>query len=448
VKSIRVFLVSVILATIILFNFLAALHGYQASMSEAERLFDRQLQETAYLIASIDITNENKELATNSDLAFQVWKNGQLLAASSNTAATRISDPGEGLSYYNFNGYRWRTLNYTDPAIGQLIIVAQRMDTRYTLAESVILESIFPIMLGIPIIGLLIWFIVGHGLKPLRSLAIELGLKQTSDLSPVRLEAPVLELERIVYSSNLLLGRLESSLQREKQFASDAAHELRTPISILKVQLYNLHQELPAQSESLEEIAQTTDRLSHLVEQILDLYRSSPDQYMANFEPVDLDVLVQDVIATEYPNFEAKHQQLEYKGEACTVPGDKFSISSLFQNLLANACKYTPDGGSIRISVQPYPDTICLIVEDSGPGIAEEYRDSVLERFYRIGGDRHASGEPGCGLGLAIVKHIVALHNATLTISDSNFDSGARFQITFRRNLGLKSAQNKAVALP
>jgi two-component system sensor histidine kinase QseC len=451
VNSIRVFLVVVILAAITLFSFLAALRGYESSMEEADGLFDKQLLDTARLIANIHTENTASNISHDSSIAFQVWQGEQLKASSSNAPEQALNSFEAGFGYSNFDGLRWRTVAYFDPVSDYWVLAAERTDLRYTLAENVILKSIFPILFGLPVIGLLIWLVVSQGLRPLRQLASMLGNKQPEDLSPLVIESPRQELAQIIDSTNGLLTRLETSLQRERQFASDAAHELRTPISTLKVQLYNLEQSLQGNNEPLAELQATAERLAHIVEQILALYRSSPDQYNAKFVAIDLPSLVQEVLAQEYTNFDNKQQSLEFHGDKGTIMGDRFALQTLMQNLLSNANKYTPRGGSIevRIAVQastaddgelrashpvkkPAPhNTVVLTVEDSGPGISEEQRTAVFNRFYRIGGDRHQSGERGCGLGLAIVRRIADLHHAEISLETSERLHGAAFHIRF-----------------
>jgi two-component system sensor histidine kinase QseC len=430
-KSIRVFLVAVILAVITLFNFVAALKGYQSSMDEAERLFDKQLLDTAKLVAYSYDENTVNIGGYDGSFAIQVWQPDMLLAASANASSTLMAPLTPGFDYANFGGYRWRTVVYFDAGREYWVVAAERTDLRYTLAENVVLASIVPVMLGLPLVGLLIWLIIGQGLRPLRRLADELGNKQPEDLSPLSFESSSQELQRIVLSSNKLLGRLERSLLRESQFASDAAHELRTPISILKVQLHNISEELPDDNRNVRELAVTTERLKHIVEQILDLYRSSPDQYNASLTSIDLTGLVQEVLAQEYPSFDAKNQKLEFQGEECFLQGDRFALATLLLNLLSNANKYTPDNGQINVSTRASGAQVILTVEDSGPGIPEQQRETIFDRFYRVGGDRHQSGVPGCGLGLAIVKHIVEAHDASISVSNSRFATGAAFQVSF-----------------
>jgi two-component system sensor histidine kinase QseC len=355
------------------------------------------------------------------------------VASSRNAPNAAISTLEPGFDYSNFDGYRWRTAAYFDSARGNWILVADRTDLRFALAENVILESLFPTLAGLPVVGLLIWVIVSGGLRPLRALASELAGKQPDDLSPLAIRAPKQELEQIVASCNGLLERLETSLLREKQFASDAAHELRTPISALKVQVYNLAQEHGADDAQMSELEQTVERLEHIVEQILDLYRSSPDQFNASFEPLDLSGLAREVLAEEFAAFDRKDQQLEFEGPTCMIAGDRFALKTLLRNLLSNANKYTPRGGRVLVTVTPKGDTVRLTVADSGPGIPEDQYRSIFERFYRIGRDRHPSGETGCGLGLAIVKRLVELHRANISITPSGLATGAAFHVDLPR---------------
>jgi len=429
--SIRVYLIAITLATITLFTFIAALRGYQSSLVEADLLFDSQLLDDARIIANIDPKPSAKIVDPTGDIAFQVWHDNQLLLSSSNAPQTAIGPLEPGFDHSNFSGYRWRTVAYYEPERRNWILVAQRTDLRYALAENVILESISPILVGLPLVALLIWIIITRGLKPLRQLADELGNKQSDDLGPLSIKNPRLEIAQIVASSNALLARLETSLLRERQFASDAAHELRTPISALKVQLFNIRDELPEENQNITELTATAERLENIVEQILDLYHNSPDQYHAAFTRIDLATLIQEVMANAHPDFDDKNQILEFEGDSCFIFGDRFALTTLLQNLLSNANKYTPVGGEVKVCLELTDDTATVTVEDSGPGIPAELRQTVFERFYRVGGDRHSSSQPGSGLGLAIVKGIADLHSASIKITESRFSTGAAFHISF-----------------
>lgn len=428
----RTFLIVAILATITLFNFVAVLQGYRSSMAEADWLFDGMLVDSASVIAHIDQGRTAIHTREASDLAFQVWRNGRLMTHSSNSPATPITALTPGFAYANFNGYRWRVFVQDDATRRYQVVVAQRTDLRFTLAEHVILESILPTVLGLPLVGLIIWLIVGHGLAPLRKLVIQLSEKQPEDLSPLPPEKTHVELAQVTHSVNALLKRLETSLNREKRFASEAAHELRTPISALTVQLHNLSGELPEDSERLRELRAGVERMSHLVEQMLTLYRSAPDQYMASFTEIDLVPLVREVIASDYEHFERKAQQVELVGESGPMIGNRFALASLVQNLLSNANRYTPEHGQISATVTSDAEETVLVVEDSGPGIPVDQQERIFERFHRLGGVRSID-QQSCGLGLAIVKHIAELHHARIVLRPSCFQTGIAFQVIFPR---------------
>lgn len=432
-KSIRIFLIASILATLTLFNFIAALQGYNSSLHEAEKLFDRQLLQTAKLIANFHVDKATNNLNQLSDLAYQVWHNDQLLAESNYTEAGAITERHPGFGYTNFDGYRWRTLAYFDPSHNNWIIAAERTDLLYVLAEDVITKAVLPIVLGIPIVGLLIWLIISRGLKPLKDLSGRLKNKQVNDLSPI--ETPELkdELKQVVQSINVLIRRLDYALEREKRFTSDAAHELRTPISALKLQLHNLEDDLPAGNESFVQLQSGVERMQHLIEQLLSLYRSTPDEFSSHFTPVNLYQLAQDIIAEQHLVFEAKDQTLALEGSDNVIDGDPFTLSTLLQNLLSNANKYTPHGGNILVSVNGTKDQVHLKVEDSGPGIAPSDYNKVFERFQRLNNKSEVTKTQGCGLGLTIVKHIANLHHADISIAPSSFPNGSAFTLLFNK---------------
>ena len=433
-SSIRTFLVVALLATMTLVVFIAAVRGYRASMQQAELLFDGQLQSVAALLENLagDPTATFTNPAGNT-IAFQVWVSGNLVQRSPNAPATALAPLEAGYRDGNFGGFRWRILTRPFHDYGGWIMVAERADIRFVLADQVLLKAVLPIILGLPVIGLLIWVIVGRGLNPLAQLASQLREKRSDDLSALPAETMPSELQQVIASTNALLRRLTSAFEREKRFAADAAHELRTPISVLKVQTYNLARELPAGSENLATLTHGIERLNHLVEQILALYRNTPEQSLAEFAELDLHELVRDVISRTYQQFADRNQQIELAGSASLVVGDRFALETLVTNLLSNASKYTPEGGQVQVTVAPDQQDILLRVEDSGPGIPEHEYDRVFERFYRVGQDRHGSQVAGCGLGLAIVKHIVELHDAHIKLGTSKFGSGLSVNVLFNR---------------
>jgi len=425
-KSIRRYLVIILLAAITLINFLAALQGYRAGMNQADESLDQQLVDIAHIVAVVDSFENSQILEYSSDnIAYQLWTSSQqLLGRSSNTPETAITHFKAGFDYANFSNYRWRTFCLYHQQHQRWVMVAQRTDSRYALAESIIVESILPIAIGIPVAGLIIWIFVGSGLAPLNRLAKQLQHKQADDLSPLSLHNPPQELQPVLQSINQLLQRLSDVVTREKRFASDAAHELRTPISILKIHLHNLLHDHPQIKQQSDEFQQSIERLEHLVDQILSLYRSAPDQYIARFDILNLYDIAQEVIAQQYPSLEARQQSIELAGSSVQIKGNMFAINTLIQNLLSNAIKYSPEGSEIRITTGIKNDNPYVCIEDSGPGISEGEYEKVYDRFYRISDNHETRDIISSGLGLAIVKNIAQQHHATIELAKSSFVSG------------------------
>ncbi len=435
--SIRRFLVIVLLATITLFNFIAALQSYRTGMEKAEKLFDEQLIDIAHLLSHAGKGAAEIVLSDDKDnIAFQIWgNNNQLLQRSDNMPTELLTPLKEEFSYASYNGYRWRTLTQKNDTSRQWVIIAERADIRYTLAEDIILTSVVPIVLGLPILGLLIWLIIGSGLKPLKQLASELGQKKPSDLQPLTTDNIPKELNQLVESTNSLLHRLSESFDREKRFSGDAAHELRTPLSALKIHLYNLAEHVPENDESMQLLNTSIDRMTHLIEQMLMLYRTTPDQFVYNFQVLDLHTITQKVVSEQYQKIADKDQTIELEGHSCKLTGDEFALEILVKNLIDNANKYTPDNGLIRITTKTDNGNVLLTVEDSGMGIPEELHHRVFDRFYRVSGDQHDSNVVGCGLGFSIIKHIVDLHQGSISLAHSGFDSGLKVTVILPEKL-------------
>ncbi len=429
-RSIRQFLLLGALAVLTLFSFIAALRGYQSSMQEAETLFDTQLLDLSQLVANLDVGRVNNDFRLGNNLAFQVWEQQSLLGASHQAPAIDMTPRVQGFDFANFDGYRWRTYARFDEDQNRWIMVAERTDLRFVLAENVVLETVLPILLGIPVTGLLIWLIVSKGLKPLIQLSADLQQKPAHDLTPLKPRETPRELVPVVSAVNGMIQRLGAALEREKRLSADAAHELRTPIAALKIQLHNLAQEVDAHSDSFQQLEQGVERMGHLVEQLMALYRTSPERFDEACVELDLHALAQEVVARWYPLFDAKQQTLELLGDRCLLRGDPFALETLLANLLSNASKYTPEQGRVQVSVLRNADArVEMVVQDNGPGIAAADANHIFERFYRSEHGSHSV--PGCGLGLTIVQHVAELHRAEVSVGPSDFGSGAAFRVVF-----------------
>ncbi|WP_417765259.1 ATP-binding protein [Spongiibacter tropicus] len=433
-RSLRRFLLISLLAVLMLSNFVAALHGYQASMAKAEQLLDDKLFDMAGHFLAMPLPDGASPPVDEQLQAFQlIDEQGQLRWRSAQMPVTALQLP-DGFSEENVGGYRWRMLQRRGGEPLRTVIVAERLDLRYQLAENVIMESVAPVLLVVPIVGLLLWLIVGRGLSSLTRLANLLRRKRSDDFSPVRVERAPEELQPVLESINQLLRRLDAAFERERRFSADAAHELRTPISAIQIHLHNLRAELSEPSESLDCLSADVARLAHLVEQLLLLHRSNPEHYPRQWETIDLAALAREVSSACFADIDARQQQLSLQGEA-SIQGDRFALGILVENLLRNANKYSPPGASIDLRIRETDDGASLCVEDSGPGIPEAQLARVRERFYRVGGDRHDSGQSGCGLGLSIVEHIAQLHGAELRL-ENRAEGGLRVCVQFIEQRG------------
>lgn len=421
--SIRRYLVTLLIAFLTLTSFLAALQSYRESSAQAQRLFDEDLKAlAASVLAPYLQTNTELAVDFNTANAIQLWQGNTLLYHSAQTPSTALSLE-DGYSEQNFAGKRWQTFRQTNADF--TVIVAQPLQDRLALSDQVVLASIYPVVLSLPVQALLIWLLVGRGLRPLLELARQLTQKKADDLTPLTLEQTPQELDQMLSSTNQLLARLDDAFAREKRFAADVAHELRTPLAVLQVNLHNAQQHWKEAGVSdpdqiMVALQDGVRRMSALIEQIMLLNRTNPAHFSAQLQSLDLASLCREVVAELYPQIELRQQQIALDGEdSVRLDGDAFALKLLLLNLVGNASKYTPDGGQIQLLLARNAQTVSLIVEDSGPGIAPEEYQRVFERFYRVGGDRHQSGQPGSGLGLAIVRDIALLHQGSLTLGRS-----------------------------
>jgi two-component system, OmpR family, sensor histidine kinase QseC len=432
VKSIRTFLVCALLAVITLVSFIAIVNGYSDSMREARDLFNGQLEKQLVWLDEIAAGAAEQQprlpalQTTNGSLLFQIWSaDGRtLISRSVNAPDTPLAPLHEGFHDITHDGLRWNGLTRKMSSSGHIAIIADRADLRFQLAENVINKAVYPIVIAIPLLGIMIWFIVNAGLSPVIRIADELRLREASDLRPLELSNVPRELKLLTHSANELLRRLEASFAREKRFASDAAHELRTPIAALTVHIDNTIAAMPERADQLKPLRDGIERLSYLVEQILLLNRTVPDAYMAKFTTVDLYDIAKRVVERDMGQILSHHHELEVNGQSATLQGDAFALETLLHNLLGNAIKYTPDHGHILLRFFRSGSEAVVEITDTGPGIAQQERNRVFERFYRVGGDQHGTGLIGCGLGLAIVKHIVDMHRGTITLGDAHWGTG------------------------
>ena len=310
--------------------------------------------------------------------------------------------------------------------------VAETLNKRRSMMMDILLADLVPQMALVFLAGIYLVVGVKRGLQPLHVLADEIAQRSSRDLRPIPEQHVFLEVRALTDTINDLLERLGLAIATQQRFITNAAHQLRTPLAGLKLQVERAQreQDLPAMKPALTQIQGCADRMSHLTTQLLILARSEPIDGDYELRPVDLCKLAKETCMDWVPKALQRHMELGFDGleQPLHVRGDEVLLRELLGNLLDNAICYGHDWGNIIVKVERYPSPR-LSIEDDGPGIPELEMDRVFERFYRIPG---SSGD-GCGLGLAIVKEIADLHKARLKLSRVNEAGGTLIELVFKQ---------------
>jgi two-component system OmpR family sensor kinase len=399
--------------------------------SEANELFDYQLRQLALTLR--DRTFDSRQLAEALtgeealDFAIQVWApNGTRLYVSH----PLLHVPGPvrlGFDFADTDEGQWRV--FAIQQRGLTIQVAQPLAVRDRLAFAAAVRTLVPFIVALPLMGLLIWLMVGRELRFAAATAAAIARRTPESVEPLG-GAPVPdEIQPLVTALNGLLARLGESLSQQRQFVADAAHELRTPLTALRLQL-QLAERARTDAEredAYRMLREGIARAVRLVEQLLALARQDPDAPMEAVAAVDLADLARGVVDAQSANAAASGLALTVDApQPVTVMGDRAALRALLENLVDNALRYT-SAGSVRVSAHPENSQAVLEVEDTGPGIPVAERSRVFDRFYR--GEDAAAG--GTGLGLPIVKRIAERHGGAIELLDARQGNGLRVRVAF-----------------
>ena len=280
--------------------------------------------------------------------------------------------------------------------------------------------------------GVATYFISGHALRPIRELSDKIEKVQAQNLADSRIEEnQVKELNQLSVSYNRMLERLSDAFEIQRQFTANAAHELRTPLALMQVQLdlyhSNSHSDNDADTvQMIKMVTEQNDRLNKMVKTLLDM---SELQTVGRDDEIILDALVDEVLEDLEPLAEGKNIRLIGKCKDITMVGSDILIYRLVYNLVENAIKYNHSGGQVTVTADRKENHVYLSVEDTGAGIPEELKERVFEPFFRV--DKSRSRElGGVGLGLALVREIVRVHDGSITVK-SNPSGGTIFEVVF-----------------
>lgn len=450
-RSIRLQLLVGLLVAIMGLALLEAAWSYRDTYHETEEIFDAHLAQYARIIHNLLVNRIPGPLALplvwplppetdeyghryERKLNFQVWRGESLLAYSAAAPPDRSYAPlSPGYSTIRLGSDAWRVFNLPDPDHGLIIQVAERGDVRGEMAELIARRTLGKSLTLIPLTALLIVWLVGRGLAPLSALDREIAGRSARRLHPLSLGALPTELQPIVATINDLMARLEQALAQERRFTSDAAHELRTPLGLMRLQVEAINRATTAaeREEAQTRLLRGVDRLSRTVTQMLQLARLEQAPDTLPLSTLDLKAAVVAQIAELAPIALEKNQELGLDGPdgPCPLQGQAEALAVMLRNLLDNAIRYTPQSGRIDVSIQADGPDWLLVIEDNGPGIPEGLRQRVWERFFRPPG----LDEPGSGLGLSIVCQVLDLHRGKASLATGADGRGLRVEIRLPR---------------
>jgi two-component system OmpR family sensor kinase len=420
--SIRRWLLAALLAALAGAGVVAASAVYFSAREEVDLLLDEELRQVALSLrdhAVLDLRRLESVAANPAQrVVVQIWDPAfDRPYVSRIVGASPMPRTDEGYTTVLHDARSWRV--FTLFTGRQLIQVAQPTALRTELAASTASRLLLPVLLVLPLLGIAGWWIVGRGLAPLGRIAQAVKQRSPTALTPVSTAGLPSEIQPLASALNDLLTRLDQSFALQRRFAADAAHELRTPLTALslQVQLAERAQTDEERARAFEKLRQGIRRATRLVQQLLTMARLDPDAAAAAPAAVPLGALLGSVLEDLRPLATERRIELvlDDASGGATVAGSEDALRILFSNLVDNALRYTPEGGRVAAALARDGADLGVTLDDTGPGIAEEERERVFDRFYRAPG---AAGT-GTGLGLAIVSQVADMHRGRVRLDES-----------------------------
>ena len=417
--SIRGRLLGALIILVALISLLAAVVTYRRVLNETSTLFDYQLRQMALSLRSQISLAPRIEVPPDqgdTDFVVQIWDIFGARTYLSRPGLPMINQTVLGYANLSLGGKAWRAYGLQTGA--GVIQIAQPVSVREGLARAAAERVVIPLILLLPIMIVAVAWIVRRGLMPLQYVAAEVQRRDVHSLRPLGTGDLPREIEPLVRELNRLLGRLQEAFSVQRAFISDAAHELRSPLTALRLQLQLLDRapDETARLEARARLGGAVERAIHLAEQLLTLARSDPQELAGEFGPVDLAAVAAEAITDTHELALARNIDLALDGApGCLVRGNGEALRILARNLIDNAVRYTPPGGSVLVRCRSRAEGALLEVTDTGPGIPAAERERVFDRFPR----RAAAQAEGTGLGLAIVKSIAGHHGARVVLGDA-----------------------------
>lgn len=422
-KSIRRTLTLLLVAAACVVIAIGGFATWRLSLAEADTLFDYQLEQMAMSLRDQAFANAlEPDLSEDRfDFVVQVRDANGVRLYVSHPHRALPTNVRLGFSTVETREGRWRV--FAEVVRGQLIEVAQPLGVREARAAQSAVRAVMPLLAVLPLLVAATWWALNLGLAPLERLADAVGRRNPRSLEPISSSGVPVEVQPLVQELNELLARLDAALTVQRTFIADAAHELRTPMTALKLQAQLVER---AGSEAAREAAVTelqagVTRTAHLVSQLLTLARQEPGAADRPMTDVPLAALLREAVENHKVIARDRDQTLEAGAldDALTVRADAEGLRTMIANLVGNAVRYTPRGGRVGVACgRDVAGRVWLSVTDNGPGIALEQRQRVFDRFYRADDASLEDGE-GSGLGLAIVKAVADRHGAEIRLDEA-----------------------------
>lgn len=459
-RSIRRQLIITLLIILLTAFSVSGILGYLTTSEEVHELFDAQLIENARVLKGVmnhpagqidwehmrrSLEESRQEKVADDDLmadghayekkvAIQVWsEDGNLVLRSPSAPEYSLAPLHHGFYKRKSGKHVWHVFTTQLPENRHWLIVAERSDVREELTTNIAASLGIGSLAGLFLAIILMRRSLNRELQPLEDLRHAIGEREPEKLTPITLQQPRAELEPVVEALNHLLGRVSTGMERERRFLADAAHELRTPLAVLKLQAQNALSagSMEEKHQQLERLISGVDRSTRVVEQMLLLARLDADAIPLQQEALALDELTRDTLASLTPLALSRRQELvlENADADFRLTGHAVLLGAMLRNLVENALRHSPEDSEIVIRLTATAGQLQLEVLDAGPGADPSLLGELSQRFVRA--NQHDTG--GSGLGLAIVAHIVGLHRGQLHLANLQ-PRGLKVSVTLPRH--------------
>ncbi len=400
----------------------------QLSKASIQSQFEAWMQKIRQLSDSDDDPTEYGHPYEN-NIVFQLYKNNALVWSSRKDAGVLSPSPEfSGFGDREVDGREWRIfqLHSTD---SEFVLVAEKHSIRQEIINEVVLSAILPQMILFPLFIVILIYFIGKSFRPISELRLAISQRSIEKLDRIYVSNQTLELSPLVDTLNQLVEQLEMAWQRERQFTRMAAHEIKTPLTILRLNAENaLHSQDKEQLEQdLSNLLKGIDRTDRVLHQLLTLAKVDSITNLEKQEVV-LNNVLQSTLSDLAQLALRNDQHLSLEGDTCSIQGDAFLLGLLFRNLIDNAIRYSGNGSNIDVHLVASDYWYEVFISDTGQNISDEAREKLFDSFYRANTEK---GD-GAGLGMSIARDIAQLHNARLELMPRE-DNRNTFRIRFKR---------------